>query len=72
MESLLIHPENSEQLTAIKAVLKALKINFESNKNTTTLPKHIKEVAAKSIQEYEENGNSISLAEFSEQFFTKK
>ena len=29
METLIIHPENKEQLTAVKAFLKALKISFE-------------------------------------------
>ena len=29
METLIIHPENKEQLNAIKAFLKALKISFE-------------------------------------------
>ncbi len=32
METLIIHPENKEQLTAVKAVLKALKISFEKKK----------------------------------------
>ncbi|MFD1628618.1 DUF2683 family protein [Pseudopedobacter beijingensis] len=29
METLIVHPENKEQLAAVKAFLKALKINFE-------------------------------------------
>lgn len=29
METLIIHPENKEQLIAVKAFLKALKISFE-------------------------------------------
>lgn len=29
METLIVHPENKEQLVAIKAFMKALKINFE-------------------------------------------
>jgi ribosomal protein S20 len=29
METLIIHPENKEQLSAVKAFLKALKISFE-------------------------------------------
>ena len=32
METLIVHPENKEQLTAIKAVMKALKISFEEKK----------------------------------------
>lgn len=34
METLLIHPENSEQMKAIKAVLKALNIGFESTRES--------------------------------------
>ena len=30
METLLIHPENTEQLKTIKIVLKAMKVGFES------------------------------------------
>ena len=30
---LIVHPENKEQLTAIKAVLKVLKVNFKENKS---------------------------------------
>ncbi|RYU90434.1 hypothetical protein EWM62_07190 [Mucilaginibacter terrigena] len=29
METLIVHPENKEQLNAIKAFMKALKISFE-------------------------------------------
>ncbi|MFN0293203.1 DUF2683 family protein [Pedobacter helvus] len=71
MESLLIHPENSEQLQAIKAVLKALKIQFETSKDAS-LPQEIKEMAAKSIRSYEDKGEAMSLNEFSERYFIKK
>lgn len=33
METLIVHPDNEEQLTAIKAVLNALKITFEEEKS---------------------------------------
>ncbi|MNJ97673.1 hypothetical protein D3C87_154260 [compost metagenome] len=71
MESLLIHPENNEQLTAIKAVLKALKIQFETSKDTP-LPKDIKDMARNSIHSYEDKGEAMSLNEFSERYFIKK
>jgi hypothetical protein len=71
MESLLIHPENNEQLTAIKAVLKALKIQFETSKDTP-LPQEIKEMAVKSMRSYEDKGKAMSLNEFSERYFIKK
>jgi len=32
MESLIAHPENKEQLAALKAFMKALKISFEETK----------------------------------------
>lgn len=32
MEALIIYPENKEQLTAVKAVMKAMKIAFERKK----------------------------------------
>lgn len=34
MGTLIVHPDNEEQLTAIKAVLNALKINFDEEENT--------------------------------------
>jgi len=33
METLIVHPENKEQLAAIKAFMKALKISFEEDKS---------------------------------------
>jgi hypothetical protein len=32
METLIVHPENKEQLAAIKAFMKALKISFEEKR----------------------------------------
>lgn len=34
METLLIHPENSEQLKVLKTILKALNVGFESTKKS--------------------------------------
>ena len=33
METLIVHPENKEQLAVLKAVIKALKITFETEKS---------------------------------------
>ncbi len=33
MGTLIVHPDNEEQLTAVKAVLNALKITFEEEKS---------------------------------------
>jgi hypothetical protein len=32
METLIVHPQNKEQLNALKAFMKALKISFEAEK----------------------------------------
>ncbi|RZJ79004.1 MAG: hypothetical protein EOO47_12085 [Flavobacterium sp.] len=69
MENILIHPESNEQLETVKAVLKALKVQFEIQK--TELPNHVVKSAGKSIKEYEE-GKSMSLEEFTSQYFIKK
>ncbi len=34
METLIMHPENKEQLAALKAIAKALKITFKTSKNS--------------------------------------
>jgi hypothetical protein len=39
MNALIVYPENKEQLTALKAVMKALKINFEQK--SETYPEHV-------------------------------
>ncbi|RZK37403.1 MAG: hypothetical protein EOO90_25280 [Pedobacter sp.] len=33
METLIVHPENKEQLSALKAFMKAFNISFEENKH---------------------------------------
>jgi len=33
METLIVHPKNKEQLTALKAFMKALKVDFQSSKD---------------------------------------
>jgi len=44
METLIIHPENKEQLNAIKAFLKALKISFEKKDSEIYHPDFIEMV----------------------------
>ena len=34
METVIIHPENKEQLTALKALAKAMNVKFETNKSS--------------------------------------
>ena len=68
MESILIHPENIEQLEVTMAVLKVLKVPFEPQ--SETLPQHIVNSIDKSIMQYE-NGQAISLSEFKQRHFLK-
>jgi len=35
METLIVHPNNKEQLAALKAFMKAFKISFEEEKKST-------------------------------------
>jgi len=69
MESILIHPENAEQLKAVKAVLKALKVQFEPQLNS--LPAHVSKSIEKSVKQYE-SGQTISLQQFKDKHFSKK
>jgi hypothetical protein len=66
METILIHPESTEQLKTVKAVLKALKVPFEAQ--SAILPRHISKSIEKSIQQFEA-GQTISLKEFTEKHF---
>jgi hypothetical protein len=69
MEPILIYPESVEQLRTVKAVLKALKVQFEPQ--SKALPPHVLksiEIGMKQI----ENGQTISLEEFKERHFSKK
>jgi hypothetical protein len=69
MEAILIHPESAEQLKTVKAVLKALKVQFEPQ--SAILPPHVSKSIEKSIKQYE-NGQTISLSEFKEKHLSKK
>jgi hypothetical protein len=69
MESILIYPENAEQLKTVKAVLKALKVQFESQSDR--LPPHVLNGIEKSMEQYE-NGQTISLEEFKNKHFAQK
>ena len=69
MESILVHPENAEQLKTVKAVLKALKVQFEPQ--SAKLPAHVTEGIERSLKQAEA-GQTISLQEFKEKHFSKK
>ena len=36
METLIVHPKDKKQLTALKAIMKALKVDFRTEKGTET------------------------------------
>jgi len=69
MESILVHPASTEQLKAVKAVLKALKVQFEPQSDI--LPPHVLKGLEKSMRQAE-NGETISLQEFKARHFFKK
>ena len=69
MESILVHPENAEQLKTVKAVLKALKVQFEPQPNN--VPMHVLQGIEKGLEQAK-NGQTISLDEFKKKHFTKK
>jgi hypothetical protein len=46
METVIMHPKNKEQLAALKAVAKALKVDFETDKNSTYDPVFVAEILA--------------------------
>ncbi|WP_293788804.1 DUF2683 family protein [uncultured Pedobacter sp.] len=49
MDALIVYPENKEQLTALKAVIKAMKITFEQK--SEVIPKAVKEGIKESLQQ---------------------
>lgn len=51
MESLIVYPENKEQLTALKAFMKAMKISFEPQNES--LPEHVKIGVKEALKEIE-------------------
>jgi len=69
MGPILIYPESAEQLKTIKAVLKALKVQFEPQ--SKTLPPHVLKIAEESIKQYE-NGQTISFEGLKDRHFLKK
>jgi len=69
MQPIVIHPENAEQVKAIKAFLKDLKVQFEPQ--PSTFPPHVIAGIEESIKQHE-SGQTISLQEFKEKHLAKK
>jgi len=63
METLLIHPENSEQLKAIKAVLKVLNVGFESTKESPYSKAFVEKIKQSRKQYLAGNRRKVSLDE---------
>lgn len=59
METLIIHPKNKEQLAAVKAFAKALKIDFTTKKSPYN-PDFVKEILK--AKEDIKNGKGVKLA----------
>lgn len=55
MDALIVYPENKEQLTAVKAIMKAMKISFEQK--SENLPEHVLLGIKEALKEIE-NGQS--------------
>ncbi len=54
MDTLIVYPENKEQLSAIKAVMKAMKVVFEERSNV--YPEHVADGVKESVKQAE-NGH---------------
>jgi len=59
METLIAHPKNKEQLTALKAFVKAMKIEFETEKSPYN-PEFVKEILK--AKEDVKNGKGVKIA----------
>lgn len=68
MQAITIHPENAEQLKAVKSFPKALKVPFEQQ--PSTLPSHVLESMKRGLEQASQ-GKTIGLAEFKEKHFSK-
>ena len=58
METVILHPENKEQLSALKAFAKALKVKFETSKSPYN-PEFVAKIMESKKQV--EEGNYITL-----------
>lgn len=68
MDAITIHPENPEQLKAVKSLLKSLKIPFENQENE--ISPDLMESINRGLQQVNE-GKVIELDEFKKRFSIK-
>lgn len=59
METIIAHPKNKEQLAALKAFIKALKIDFETKKSPYN-PEFVKNILQ--AKEDIKNGKGVKIA----------
>lgn len=59
METMILHPKTKEQLSAFKAMAKALKVDFETEKNTYD-PEFVKDILQ--AREEHKNGKTVKIA----------
>jgi len=52
MDALIVYPENKEQLTALKAVMKAMKVSFEQK--SEVYPNHVIDGVNESLKQAEQ------------------
>ena len=59
METIIMHPKSKEQLTALKAIAKVLKVQFETKEASSYNPEFVKKViqGRKDIQ----NGKGVKV-----------
>jgi len=69
MESILVHPKNAEELKELKTFLETADIQFEAQEDI--LPLHVVESINRGLKQAE-NGETISLKEFTDKYFAKK
>jgi hypothetical protein len=60
METLIVHPKNKEQLAALKAVMKALKVDFETEKSPYN-PEFVAKIKRSEAQMKAGNGVKIAI-----------
>lgn len=63
METLVIHPENKDQLKALKFFLKALKVSFESTKDSPYNKEFVEKIKKSRKQLDKGQGRNVSLDE---------
>lgn len=62
METLIMHPKNKEQLTALKAFAKAMKVDFETGKDICEFD-HIPNVETVKAIEAARNGKTKKITD---------